>query len=96
MHTVPVLAAVSECLAEMSGKAVEHNVELEARKQALANWVEKAGKIGPGYTRWQLAYDRRIDCSKASAGYSCHAIARPCMIKHVPPQGVVPLKRGAP
>jgi hypothetical protein len=91
----PTRAAVAECEAELAGKRALATTEIEAKKAALEDWLAKAKAIGPGYTRWQPAYNRRIDCRKEPSGqFQCQAIARPCMIKQVPGQDLVPLPRG--
>ena len=88
-------AAVYECAAELAGKPIEARTELEARRLALMDWTEQARKLDPAYTRWQIAYNRRIDCSGAPApGFKCQAIGRPCMVKQVPPPDMIPLRRG--
>jgi hypothetical protein len=89
----PATAAVNECVAEIAGQRVAAKAELEAKKLALADWIAQARKLGEGYTRWQIAFNRRFDCQPAPPGVSCQAIARPCMIKQVPSSNTVPLKR---
>ena len=92
LGAAPLRAAVRSCLTETSGRIVEHKTELEAKKQTLADWHAKAREAGPGYTRWELAFDRRIDCTRTPSGFSCQAIAAPCVIKQVPPADGVLLK----
>lgn len=88
-------AAVNECIAELAGKSVEARTELEARRLALLDWTEQARKLDPSYTRWQIAFNRRIECTGGPAsGFKCQAIARPCMVKQVPAPDAVPLRRG--
>ena len=90
-------AAVKSCLDPLEGKQVQAKVELEAKKQALADWLEKAKQNGPEYVRWELAFNRRIECSKIATGeFRCQAIGRPCSIQHVPPAPGTfkPLPRG--
>ena len=80
-------AAIASCLAPLSGKPAQARGETEARRQALADWTDRARQIGPEYTRWQLAFDRSIDCSRtADGGFLCQAVGRPCTIKQVPPE----------
>ena len=90
----PAAAAVNECVDELAGRRFEAKSELDAKKQALADWTAQAAKLGEGYTRWQIAFNRRFDCKPAASGVSCQAIARPCTIKQVPSSNTVPLKRG--
>ncbi len=91
----PATAAVNECLDELTGEHAEAKTEVEAKRLALQDWLAKAKAIGPGYTRWQLAHNRRIDCRRPAPGaFRCQAIALPCMIKQVPSPGTIPLPRG--
>lgn len=93
----PVLAAVSECLPEMAGRKAEARTEIGARKAALDDWMAKARAIGPGYTRWQIAFNRRIDCTRIDPNrFQCQAIALPCTVKQVPNPDLPRLKRGVP
>ena len=95
LGNAPATAAVNECLEELAGKHAEAKTELEAKRLALQDWLAKAKAIGPGYTRWQLAYDRRIDCQQPAPGmFRCQAIALPCTIKQVPSPDQIPLPRG--
>ena len=44
----------------------------------MADWLEKAKQIGPGYTRWELAYNRRLDCKRGERGaFQCQAVGMP-------------------
>lgn len=94
----PANAAVSICESQIQGKTAEAKSELEAKKAALDDWLQQAKKHGPEYTRWQIAFDRRIDCTKTAAGlYHCQAVGKPCAAKQVPPApgSYTPLKRGS-
>ena len=89
-----VHAAVRECRPLLGGKIVEDRSELKAKQAALQDWLDKARQIGPEYTRWELAYDRRRSCDRgANAAYYCRAVGMPCAIKQVPPGNTVPLKK---
>ncbi len=95
----PATAAVNECLDELAGEQAEAKTEVEPKRLALQDWLAQAKAIGPGYTRWQLAHNRRIDCQRPTPGvfpgmFRCQAIALPCMIKQVPSSGTIPLPRG--
>lgn len=92
----PVPAAVRLCLDPLEGRPAEAHRELEARRLALADWTAEARRLGPGYTRWQLAWDRAITCSRTPAGaFRCQASGRPCTIRQIPldPGTVEPLRR---
>jgi hypothetical protein len=90
----PVHAAVLECFPEMAGARMTAPGELEAKKRALDDWLAMAARIGPGYTRWQIAYNRRIDCRRVAEGHECQAIGRPCTVKQVPNPSLPILKPG--
>lgn len=77
-------AAVRECLAPVASAPSIGRDEAHARQLALADWIAKAARLGPGYTRWQIAVDRRIDCRNSPAGMLCLAVGRPCVIKQLP------------
>ena len=93
----PARAAVSVCADVLTGKLAVARTELEAKRAALASWREGARLVGEGYTRWEIAWKRRIDCRKLSDGrFQCQAIAQPCTIAQVPPapEQFQPLPRG--
>ena len=91
----PGHAAVNVCQPELAGKQAEAKTELEARKGALQDWTQQAEKIGRGYTRWQIAFNRRIDCTKTAAGtFQCQAVGQPCTVEQVPTPDLQPIRRG--
>ena len=95
LQVLPASSAVRQCEPLLSATAAVARTEIEARRQSLQDWLAKAKQIGPGYTRWELAYNRRIECQKAaSGGFQCQATAMPCTIKQVPAPDLQPLKRG--
>jgi len=82
------------CSDVLSGKLAEAATELEAKRAALQSWRDGARLVGEGYTRWEIAWKRRIDCKRvADGGFQCQAIAQPCTIQQVPPQRFEPLPR---
>jgi hypothetical protein len=88
-------ASVAVCGPSLSGEAADDASEMLARKQALASWVGHASRLGAQYTRWGIAWNRRIECKQLNAGvFSCRASGQPCAIHHVPPEGTTPLRRG--
>ena len=87
------IAAVRECLPLLSSAPKTAKDEATAKQLALADWLEKAARLGPGYTRWQLAIDRSIDCRNSPAGILCLAVGRPCVIEQVPTQKPKPNTR---
>ncbi len=79
-------AAVRECRAEIVASAAEAGQEVEARRQAMSDWLTRAAQNGPEWTRWQLAGNRRIGCVPVASGrFRCQAAGRPCRIRQVPP-----------
>jgi hypothetical protein len=89
-------AAVAVCEQSHAGEMAEDRSASAAKKRALANWVVRASRHGEQFTRWGIAWNRRLDCSRTDAGLlRCQATARPCTIRHVPPTDTIPLRRGA-
>lgn len=89
-------AATALCAAMLAGETMEAAAEVEARRLALQSWTERAGELGIEFTRWQLAWNRRLSCEPAGGGpFRCTARGRPCRISQVPPPaGTRVLKRG--
>ena len=89
-------AAMALCEPSLAGAAIEDKTELQAKRLALESWVAGALKLGVQYTRWGLAWDRQLTCTRTEAGrHRCQAVAHPCTIKQVPPTEFIPLRRGA-
>lgn len=92
----PAQAAVAICAEMLAGETIEAPVEIEARRLALQSWTERAAKIGIEFTRWQLAWNRRLSCELMSGGHRCVARGRPCRFSQLPPPAGTPiLKPGA-
>src|SRR3954452_13152620 len=89
-------ASVALCERSHSGEIVEDKSEFVAKKRALDSWVAQAGRLGEAYTRWGIAWNRQLECTRTDAGlFRCTAVGRPCAIRHVPPANGTPLRRGA-
>ena len=89
-------AAVNVCKDMHTSQAVEDKSEAMAKKRALENWVAHASRYGEQFTRWGNAWERHFDCARADTGlFRCVAVARPCAVHHVPPDGLTPLRRGS-
>ncbi len=74
------------CEGMLTGATIIATTELEAKQKALADWVDQSRAIGVAYTRWQLAWNRRLICDAADgAKVRCTARGRPCRISQVPP-----------
>ena len=78
-------AAVRQCYPTLVAEAAHPTSELEARRKALADWTAAAKKLGDGFTRWQLADERRLACERAKpGGWICRASGKPCTISQDP------------
>ncbi len=79
-------AAWAICNATIESGVVIADTELEGKRRALADWVEQARSGGVAFTRWQLAWNRRLICEPEADGrVRCVARGRPCRISQVPP-----------
>ena len=90
-------AAVGLCGDVIVGPMMQAATEMEARKSALEQWQGLAAAVGPEYTRWGIAWNRRIRCEAIAGGmFRCQASGAPCTIKQVPPspREFQPLHRG--
>jgi hypothetical protein len=59
---------------------------------AMEDWLVRARELGVGYMRWELAYNRRVDCKRADGPkYQCQAIGMPCTIRQVPSPDLEPI-----
>jgi hypothetical protein len=86
--TSAVGAAVRKCDVPIVVPAIEAPSELAAKKKALDQWLAEARKIGPGYTRWQIANNRKLECTKTTTGaHRCQATGAPCTIEQAPRKG---------
>ena len=86
-------AAVRHCAPRIEAAADDATSEQAARRQAMANWTELARRIGQGYTRWQLAENRTVQCARIPGGFRCRAGAAPCTVSQDPgriPQELLP------
>jgi hypothetical protein len=89
-------AAVRVCKPLTTGAIVEAASELEARRGAMLSWIKLAEAHGPGFVRFQLAWDRQSVCTRAETGsFRCQTAGRPCTISHVPREDLPRLPRGA-
>ena len=83
--SVPGQAAVRRCFGAIIASGEHPHSEQEARRSALAAWEATAARLGPGYTRWQLAVGHRIACERRpSGGHLCRAMGAPCTIEQAP------------
>jgi hypothetical protein len=88
-------ASVGLCKCAHSGEVAEDKSELRAKKLALESWIAHASRYGEGYTRWGIAWNRRLDCTRTDVGlFRCKANGHPCTVAQVPPDDFVRLKRG--
>jgi hypothetical protein len=83
----PARAAVRDCKPLVIGAAREAADENVSKKLALESWLGLAQQYGPGYTRWQLADGRVLNCRRLPAGaFQCQAAGAPCTIQQNPEQ----------
>jgi hypothetical protein len=81
----PAIAAVRSCKPLVIGAAREAADELTAKKLALESWLGLAQQSGAGYTRWQLADRRALNCRPLPVGgFQCQAAGAPCTILQTP------------
>lgn len=94
-HAPAARAAWVICDDMIEGDTASAETEPEARRLALANWVQKASVLGVAYTRWQLAWNHRLTCTSEAGAVRCSARGRPCRVSQLPPpQGSTVLKPG--
>ena len=90
-------AAVRICHGSVSSGVKEAGTEAEAHRLALTAWTEIAKSYGEAFTRWELANNRRLACSRMSTGgFRCLATGGPCGISQVPPDPRLLKKRPSP
>jgi hypothetical protein len=88
------IAAVNVCEKVHASEAAEDKSEILAKKRALENWVAHARRYGEDFARWGNAWERHFECSRTDSGlFRCKAVARPCAVRQVPPDGLKPLRR---
>jgi hypothetical protein len=87
LPATPGSAAIRLCRPPVTGEPQEGASEPEAKRLALASWVEIAGhRHGNHYTAWRLAYRKSLDCTPLAQGrVRCVAIGHPCTISQVTP-----------
>jgi hypothetical protein len=88
------LAAVGVCKALHAGDRVEDKSEISAKRRALESWLAGAEQHGVEYTRWGIAWNRRLECTHEKGVFSCQAAGHPCTYQQVPPENFVRFKRG--
>lgn len=81
---LPANAAVRQCGDIVSSEIAIAATELESKKTAIAQWHEKAAKLGSGYDSWRLAADKSLKCFANGAAFECVAFGRPCTIVQKP------------
>jgi hypothetical protein len=89
-------AAVGVCKPLYSGARVDDRSEQAAKARALESWGAGARQYGIEYTRWGIAWNRRLDCTRTPAGlFACQAIGHPCTLQQVPPENFIRFRRGS-
>jgi hypothetical protein len=63
-------------LALIKANPAEANTAMDAKRQVLANWLERASTHGVEYTRWGIAWNRELACASSGRGnIVCQAAA---------------------
>jgi hypothetical protein len=92
--TAPTFVGWYVCEKVHASEAAEDKSEILAKKRALENWVAHARRYGEDFARWGNAWERHFECSRTDSGlFRCKAVARPCAVRQVPPDGLKPLRR---
>ena len=81
-------AAVRACTrTALASGPIEAASEVEAKREALAKWMESAAQLGEGFTSWRLAFGKSLECNKTDSGrFNCEARGQACTIRQVPDQ----------
>ncbi|MEO1542546.1 MAG: hypothetical protein AAFR75_00775 [Pseudomonadota bacterium] len=87
-------AAVRVCKPLVVGQIEQAATEKDAKRAALASWVEKSKRAGMEYPSWRLANNRRLRCEVVGRQHECVALGQPCTIRQVAPKP--PLQPDAP
>jgi hypothetical protein len=88
----PACSAVRDCGVFIAGSG-EGRTQAEATAKALDVWTQKVMTLGRVKAQWRVSVDRSLSCEAAGDAYRCHALARPCVIRQVAPEGWSPDKR---
>jgi hypothetical protein len=98
--TQPTAAATRKCGDFVAAAGEDRTSEITAKQKAMAEWIQRATKLGPAFAAWRLAIDKSLSCLKLPDGtHRCQAMARPCGISQAPsaqPPGTVPQVPAAP
>ncbi|MEZ5923226.1 MAG: hypothetical protein R3D57_02465 [Hyphomicrobiaceae bacterium] len=82
--SVDAHAAMRYCKSAVSGEGTAAS-EIEAKKQAMADWKAKSVDAGIEHPAWRIAASKSLGCEAGADGvYICNAIAEPCTISQVP------------
>ena len=81
----PAHAAMRNCLRNVVGQGTAAS-ELEAKKQAMADWKASAVTAGIENPAWRIAINKTFECEPGDEGQiTCTAAGDPCTIIQVPP-----------
>jgi len=93
-------AAIRVCGKPAVSDITRSRSQILAHRMAIESWRRKVGRLGPRYTNWRLATDKRYQCSRLETDeFACVVFARPCTIRQNPrPPGKLrpPLPRPLP
>ena len=73
------------CLRNVVGQATAKS-EIEAKKQAMADWKQASVAAGVDNPAWRIAINKSFECEPDDDGQiTCTAAGDPCTILQVPP-----------
>lgn len=55
------------------------DTQADATAAAISWWSSRAGALGKGYERWDMAEDKNVVCNLTAGRFKCTASARPCL-----------------
>jgi hypothetical protein len=53
--------------------------QADATAAAISWWSSRAGALGKGYEKWDMAEDKNVVCKSTAGRFTCTASARPCL-----------------
>ena len=80
-----VEAAVRVCKAHVTSKLISADSEIEAKREAIKDWTEKAKASGLGHPSWRIAGYKVLKCIPRAGRFECVAHGAPCTIKQKAP-----------
>lgn len=80
------LGAVRLCHSPVTSNVFADKNLIEAKRQAIKDWINKSKEAGIEHPSWRIANFRVLKCVERAAAHECVAHGAPCTIKQkVPP-----------